>query len=153
MILSLSDAPGFILGRLAADPVLAPIPRIQQIDPQYNQHYEAALQSPGVAFITWFTDGQPAENADCHQLDLDNVLVLAVVENPTKNTSGKSAFEWVKALLVRLHQLGLPATGGPKPVKLDQPAYTLGPLRTGLVVYFIKLRVRTVDALVPPPAP
>ena len=145
----------YVLGVIARDVSAtgyigaASVPALSQTDPDYSAKYEAALRSPGVIFVLWSAGGHPASGADYPQIDLENGLLLSVVENsaPGKNTTGLSCIQWVRRLLVILHQAGKPAKGGRAVIRHPdtQPAYEIGPVGQGVVCYFVNLVVRSTE--------
>lgn len=158
--LSLVNVFDAIAAKLAADAVVtaAGVPTISQLDPDFEKKYEAALRKadvarpgdgPGLLFTLWCTGGQGADGTESGDLDLRNGVILAVAESPKHNTSGKTALGWVLHLLIHLHEAGLSQRGARTDIRHPErgPAYELGALEQGLVVYFIHLEVRTFDAL------
>lgn len=144
---------------IAADATCAALPLIDQLDREYNNKYTAALKTPGMVFALWSAGGYAADGNDNQQIRLDNELILSVIENtaPGKNTSGLSALQWVRRLLRVLHGQGL--TGGPRNRatirhSTRSPAFELGEMGEGLVIYFINLSVDSVEptGALPPPA-
>lgn len=144
---------------VAADPLCAAIPRISQEDPDYDAKFEAALRAtdpaipgdgPGVAFVLWAADGLPASGNTGPLLDLENGLMLSVVERRKTNQTGASAIKWVRRLLRLLHRK---TVAGDRSGRLlirhpaRSPAYSLGPLDQGLVIYFVHLEVRSIEPI------
>lgn len=163
---SLSQVFEKIAERIAADYTVstAEIPVLSQFDPDYIAKYEAALRpvaeevpddGPGLVFVLWATGGDPAGGNDTQLLDLNNGVVIAVVESQRHNSTGKGALEWALHLLKLLHNAdGTPARGRPAlrhPAK--GPAYELGGLGEGLVLYFVNLEIRTTESVGVPAAP
>jgi hypothetical protein len=147
MSLKLTEILPHVLGLIAGDAAFAGIPCIKQGDPAYNKKVESALANPGLAIVAMLTGGRPAEadSARMRNLDLENRVTLSVLENPVKNTTGLGAEAWVELILTHLPQSG--GGGGPRPIRFDDPAYDLGPLRTGLTIYFVTLRIRSTQPL------
>lgn len=160
MSLTLDEAPGYVIGLLSANALVAAagIPALAQDDPEYQKKYEAALRKadpgkpgdgPGVVFSLWSTGGDPANGNSTSNLDLWNQYMLCVVENPKANTTGKTANQWKTHLLRFLHR-GVPqGRGATADIRHPEnaPAYEMGPLGQGLVIYFVNLEVRTKDEL------
>lgn len=152
--MKLTEVLPYVVGILAARPevIAAGIPILSQLDPEYNQKMEAALAAPGVLFVAWLGSGEEsAGDETIHALNLDNMVALALVENPKKNTTGKSALAWVELGLTAIKHAGHPTAKGPRPARLVNPAFELGPLNTGLVPYFITFRVKSGNSLATAP--
>jgi hypothetical protein len=136
------------LALLAANPALVALPRIEQNDPDYNKKFEGAMKTPGMAIVAWLAGGRPADGSSQDQLALDNLVILSLVENPAKNTTSHACFYWGLQVLKTLHRAGQTARRGLPAIRHDdETVYDLGPLRTGLVMYFFNFRVRSIDPL------
>jgi hypothetical protein len=126
----------------ATAPALAVLPRIEQRDREYNKKFEAGLAAPGVILVGWVTGGGGSNDEEL--IELENRVALAVIENPAKNTTGLDALAWTECAMEFLHAAESATRMGPPEVLLDPvKPYDLGPMSTGLVVYFINLRVRS----------
>lgn len=148
-----------VMAVLAADPLCSAIPRISQLDTDYDKKYEDALEKTGVVFVLWAAEGMPASGNAGPLLDLENGLILSVIERRKTNKTGASAITWVRRVLCLLHHR---AVAGERSGRIlirhpaRSPAYSLGPLSQGLVIYFVSLEVRSIEpvgALPAPPAP
>jgi len=157
MSLDLSTIFSRVLDLIAADPTCAPVPRIDQLDTDYAEKYATAIRDTGVVFTTWSAGGSPAEGNAFPEIRLRNDILLCVVENtaPGKNATGQTAFQWVIRLLHIIHHAGQRRPVGRSTVRLNAnaPAYELGPMGEGIVVYFINLTVDSIEPVGPLPAP
>lgn len=145
----------FLRALLAKDAKLAAIPFLGQIATEaaaapelkeYNKNLEAALQLQGLAFVALVAEGTD-KNPSSAALDLENAVILSVIENPEKNQTGFTAFQYVRRALRVLKRGQLALKGARHDVSLGKPAYNVGPLNKGTTVYFINLTVRTVEPL------
>lgn len=146
--------------RLAMDAKLAPIPFLGQIASavedaaqvrEYNQHLEAALSgtgtgNPGAAFVAVVSEGDD-QSPDAAILDLWNVVMLSIVVNPKKNTTGLSAYQLTRRALRVCKGAKFIGHGLRTEVRLSKPAFNVGPLNKGTDIFFINLLVRTTEDL------
>ncbi len=132
------------LGQIATAVADAPAVR------EYNKNLEAALSGIGLAFVAVVAEGEMAAqaNAAAPILDLENVVILSVIENPKQNETGETGFQYVRRALRVLHRgtVNVRRTARVE-VKLGKPAFNVGPLNKGTTVYFINLSVRTTEDL------
>jgi hypothetical protein len=145
----------FLKELLEKDADLAPIPFLGQIATaaaaapelkEYNRNLEAALQTGGLAIVALVAEGDD-RNPVTPVLNLENTVVLSIIENPEKNATGLTAFQYVRRILLVLKRGQLALHGARHDVSLGKPAYNVGPLNKGTTVYFINLLVRTVEPL------
>jgi len=143
-----------VLGLIEADPLCSPVPRISELDLEFETKYEAALADKGMAFVLMGQDGVPVSGNTGDLLDLDNGVMLSVVERRKGNTTGAVALVWVRRLLRLLHRNRAGAAGRVvtrHPAR--GPAYSLGHRGQGLVIYFVHLEVRSIEPVGALPAP
>lgn len=147
--MTLAEVIPSVTARLASHASLRLLPCLLQGADDFNKKYEAALAAPGALLSVWLAGGSPpaGDSVERHDVELDNQVIVAICVNPAKNTTGRSAEAWAGLVLGALHHGGRPARKGPPQAKIDAPSYELGPVKTGLSIYFVNLRVRSVDPL------
>lgn len=163
---SLDDVFTAILARLGADALIAEkaVPVIAQDDAEYDAKFERALAAssegggsgPGVCLTLWAADGQSSDGGDSTRLVLANKVVVAVTEHRRHNTTGKGARQWCGHVLRILGRADEAPNRGRPALRIpgSGPAYELGGLEHGLVIYFAHLEVRTAEDFgAPPPSP
>lgn len=144
------------------DAQLAPLPFLGQIASavadatavrEYNKHLENALSgegegNPGVALVAVVSEGDDAEPEKAI-LDLWNVVMLSVVVNPKKNTTGLTAFQLTRRVMRVCKGAKVASRGARTDVRLSKPAFNVGPLNQGTDIFFVNLLVRTTENLGP----
>ncbi len=143
--MTLSTVTNTVRAILKTDPYLDEIEIISSIQADHNQRLETALRDKGIAIVVVQAGGRPVRE-DAPKLLLTNELVVTVLENPTRNQSGKSAIEAAERVMQTLHQCTWPGERGLRHrFQVDTPAYEAGPLDSGLIIFFCNFLVRTLQ--------
>lgn len=141
--MKLSEVITHVTGTLEADDFLSNLEIIANIDKDHNKRLESALKDTGLAIVVVQSSGA-APRANSARLLLDNEVVISVLENPTKNETGKGAIEVAEIILESLHQAEWATERGLRNVmQVDTPAYEAGPLDSGLIIYFCNFVVKS----------
>ena len=140
----LSDVIPAVLGLLQGNPFFAGVEIIANIDDDYNQRLETALRDKGLALVVVQAEGT-VPNAKAPRVRMDNAVMVSVLENPAKNTTGPHALEAAEKVIETIHQAAWGSHGLQNQFTCGTPAYELGPLDGGLVVYFCNFNIATVQ--------
>lgn len=120
----------------------------QEAARDYDTELARVLESRGLALVAVAAEASSVAAATAPVLDLEHTVMLCIVENPRKNQTGETAWQCVRRALRVLHRGNVSAASGARTdVRLGSPAYTLGPLGQGKVVYFVNLLLRTSEPL------
>jgi len=139
----LSDVTDTVLTHLQADPFLAGLEIIANTQADHNQRLEGALRETGLVLVVVQASGQ-SPNRDGALLALENEVVVSVLENPARNTTGKQCLEVAERVLDTLHQASWASERGLRNTfRVDTPAYEAGPLDSGLIIYFCNFLVKS----------
>lgn len=109
-----------------------------------KKEFEAALEETGLALVFIQESGDPAK-PNAPDLYLENILIIAVVENVATNQTGLSNLEAVGHVLKALHQYDWPGKGLRNVLTVDNPAYTRGDLGSGLFTNFCNFKIKTIE--------
>ncbi len=86
-------------------------------------------------------------NPDVPKVHLENAVEIWVIENPDINTSGKSSPQLAEKLMEYFHHKTHATTRLKSEYRLNSPAYTFEPDDDGLVVYRVRLKVKTIQPI------
>jgi len=143
--MKLSEVLTNVTGHLRADPFLAGLEIIANIEADHNRRLEGALKQSGIALVVVLSSGVPSKSPSPHLL-LENEVVISVLENPAQNQAGKPCVEVAEHVLKSLHQATWATERGLRNVlQVDTPAYEAGPLDAGLVIYFCNFRILSLQ--------
>lgn len=132
-----------VTDRLSANAFLGDLEIIANIDKDHNKRLETALKDMGLVIVVMQSSGA-APKANAPRLILENEIVISVLENPTRNETGKGAIEVAEIILETLHQAEWASERGLRNVmQVDTPAYEAGPLDSGLIIYFCNFVVKS----------
>lgn len=147
--MKLTDLHNEIARVLGTTPALTSVPKISQLSATYEKDFEAAIKAPGVAIVIWVASGSLRGGSEKKPiLDLENTVLISVVESRKNNTSGLCAFDYVGHVLKTLHCATYGTeVAGRNMFFLGEPAYDLGPLDAGIVTYFCKARIKSLDTV------
>lgn len=144
--MKLSEVMPYVAGLLSAAPSLSGIEIISNVAPDHNRRLETALKEKGLVLVIVLSSGNtPTPNAP--RLLLHNQIMVSVLENPTRNQTGKDCMEITEAVLETLHQVAWKGQCGLQNVlTVDTPAYEAGPLDSGLIITFCNFIVKSLQA-------
>ncbi len=140
----LSEVIPAVFNLLQGNPFFTDVEIIASIDADYNKKLESALRDKGLALVIVQAEGT-VPNTKAPRIRLDNAVMVSVLENPAKNTTGPHALEAAEKVLETIHQAAWGQHGLQNQFTCGTPAYELGPLDGGLVVYFCNFNIATVQ--------
>lgn len=143
--MKLSEVMPYVAGLLSAAPALAGIEIISSVAPDHNRRLESALKERGLVLVVVLSSGS-TPTPDTPRLLLHNQVMVSVLENPTRNQTGKDCMEVTESVLETLHQAAWPTQRGLQNViTVDTPAYEAGPLDSGLIITFCNFIIKSIQ--------
>lgn len=123
----------------------APFPVLDQEARDFNTAYNTALQTVGACLIVVYDEGEG--DPSVRRIDLDNTLLVCVVVNPIRYTAAK-ARDLACELLRGLHHAERNTEpAGRHRYTHGQKAVTRGEMDAGYNVYYVSLRIKSLDTL------
>ena len=143
--MKISEVISTVLTHLREDAFLDGLEIIGNIEADHNQRLETAIRDTGIALVVVQSSGTTAKSSSPRLL-LENEVVVSVLENPTKNQSGKSCLEVTEHVIESLHQATWTKERGIRnTLQVDTPAYEAGPLDSGLIIYFCNFKITSIQ--------
>lgn len=143
--MKLSEVIATVLTHLRQDTFLNGLEIIGNIEADHNRRLETAIRDSGIALVVVQSSGTTVKSPSPRLL-LENEVVVSILENPTKNQSGKSCLEVTEQVIESLHQATWTTERGIRnTLQVDTPAYEAGPLDRGLIIYFCNFKILSLQ--------
>lgn len=122
---------------------LKDIPQFDRINERATAEREEAIEEYGLALVFIQESGEPID-PNATDLLLDNMLIIAVLENAQTNETGRNYLEVTGLVLDAIHQHDWSEPGLRNALVVDNPAYTKVELDSGLDGTFCNFKIKSI---------
>lgn len=136
------EAAAHVASTLANDSVIGRFTILRNTVDRYDDRLKQALREEGIALVVIALAGNNASPSS-QLLVLRHEIKVAVIENPTTNTSGETLLGIVERVLSIIHQ-SKPTIGLQNVIVADQPAYENASIDAGPQAYVCNFTYKTV---------